>query len=179
MSKAAPARSSPGKFDARARAWRRGFINVVVNASARREEKTRARKSGAARRGEIPHAAPPKKAALALREIAAMLDELPEDQRSALLMKADGMASSEIARCLGSSERRSRAASRSRAPTAPPKEDGMNPENDRFDALLEATAHVAPRADFTARVMDAVHIPVGSDPNLDFSRSFRGSRSFA
>jgi hypothetical protein len=43
-------------------------------------------------------------------------------------------------------------------------------ETDRFDDLVAKTAHVTPRADFTARVMDALHAGVSSDPNLGFFR---------
>ncbi len=40
-------------------------------------------------------------------------------------------------------------------------------DRDHLDDLLAATARVAPRADFTARVVDAVQVQ-GSDPNLGF-----------
>jgi RNA polymerase sigma-70 factor (ECF subfamily) len=42
---------------------------------------------------------------VALRELAAWLDELPDDQRTALLLKSvEGMSSAEVAEVLGCSE---------------------------------------------------------------------------
>lgn len=90
-----------GRFDERARVetW---LHRIVVNASldARRKRartKTDALETDVAVEG-------PAEATVALRELAGWLDELPDDQRAALLLKADGMASTEIGEVLGCSE---------------------------------------------------------------------------
>jgi len=90
-----------GKFDERSRVetW---LYRIVVNASLDARKK-RARSRTEPLDAEIATHGTAEEA-LALRELAAMLDALPEDQRTALLMKADGMASSEIAAVLGCSE---------------------------------------------------------------------------
>lgn len=90
-----------GEFDARSRVetW---LHRIVVNASLDAKKK-RARQRAEPLDVEIATHASAEEA-VALRELAAMLDELPEDQRGALLMKADGMAAAEIAEVLGCSE---------------------------------------------------------------------------
>jgi RNA polymerase sigma-70 factor (ECF subfamily) len=42
--------------------------------------------------------------AVALRELSDMLEKLPEEQRAAILLKADGMSSAEIGEVLGCTE---------------------------------------------------------------------------
>ncbi len=90
-----------GQFDARSRVetW---LYRIVVNASLDAKKK-RARARTEPLDAEIPTRGSAEET-VALREIAAMLEELPEDQRGALLMKADGMSSAEIAEVLGCSE---------------------------------------------------------------------------
>jgi len=90
-----------GQFDARARVetW---LHRIVVNASLDARRK-RARSRETAVDADVAVDGPAE-ATLALRELAEWLDELPDDQRAALLLKADGMASSEIGEVLGCSE---------------------------------------------------------------------------
>lgn len=90
-----------GQFDERSRVetW---LYRIVVNASLdAKKKRARARTEPLdveiAARGTAEET-------VALRELSAMLEELPEDQRGAILMKADGMSSAEIADVLGTSE---------------------------------------------------------------------------
>ena len=89
-----------GKYDARARVetW---LHRIVVNASLDARRKRARAREGALE--DVPVDGPAE-ATVALRELAEWLDELPDDQRAALLLKADGMASAEIGEVLGCSE---------------------------------------------------------------------------
>ena len=90
-----------GRFDARARVetW---LHRIVVNASLdARRKRARTRTDLAEVDVAIDGAA---EETVALRELASWLDELPDDQRAALLLKADGMPSAEIGEVLGCSE---------------------------------------------------------------------------
>ncbi|HEY1957766.1 MAG TPA: RNA polymerase sigma factor [Polyangiaceae bacterium] len=90
-----------GRFDARARVetW---LHRIVVNASLdARRKRVRSRTDLAEADAAVDG---PAEATVALRELAAWLDELPDDQRAALLLKADGMPSVEIAEVLGCTE---------------------------------------------------------------------------
>ncbi len=90
-----------GQFDARARVetW---LHRIVVNASLDARRK-RARGRTEALDADVPIEGPAE-ATVALHELADWLDELPDDQRAALLLKADGMPSAEIGEVLGCSE---------------------------------------------------------------------------
>jgi RNA polymerase sigma-70 factor (ECF subfamily) len=91
-----------GQFDARSRVetW---LHRIVVNASL---DARRARKRAPQGEADIElHAAGNAEEAVALRELADWLDELPDDQRTALLLKTiEGMSSAEIAEVLQCSE---------------------------------------------------------------------------
>ena len=90
-----------GQFDARARVetW---LHRIVVNASLDARRK-RARSRTEALEADVAIEGPAE-ATVALRELAGWLDELPDDQRAALLLKADEMPSAEIGEVLGCSE---------------------------------------------------------------------------
>ena len=94
-----------GQFDARSSVstW---LHRIVVNASldARRKHKHDP-KDALPDSGASPAQVATAEEALALRELAGWLDELPDDQRTALLLKTvEGMSSGEIAAILGCSE---------------------------------------------------------------------------
>jgi RNA polymerase sigma-70 factor (ECF subfamily) len=90
-----------GSFDARSRVetW---LHRIVVNAALdAKRKRARAREDAIdSSRGVEANA----EAAVALRELAGFLDALPDDQRAAIVMKADGMSSAEIGAVLGCSE---------------------------------------------------------------------------
>ncbi len=90
-----------GQFDARAKleTW---LHRVVVNASLdARRKRARAREEAIdSSRGAEGSA----ESAVALRELARWLDALPDDQRAALLLKAEGVSSAEIGAILGCTE---------------------------------------------------------------------------
>jgi RNA polymerase sigma-70 factor, ECF subfamily len=93
-----------GQFDARSSVttW---LHRIVVNASldARRKRKHDAKDD--LRDAIAPVQNATAEETIALRELASWLDELPDDQRAALVLKSvEGMASSEIAAVLGCSE---------------------------------------------------------------------------
>lgn len=75
---------------------------IVVNASLdAKRKRARAREDAIdSSRGEEGTA----ESAVALAELAKMLDALPEDQRSAIVLKAEGMSATEIGAVLGCSE---------------------------------------------------------------------------
>ena len=90
-----------GQFDARSRVetW---LHRIVVNASVdAKRKRARAREDAIdSSRGQEGTA----ETAVALRELADMLSTLPEDQRAALVLKADGMSAAEIGAVLGCTE---------------------------------------------------------------------------
>ena len=90
-----------GQFDARSRVetW---LHRIVVNASVdAKRKRARAREDAIdSSRGQEGTA----ETAVALRELADMLGTLPEDQRAALVLKADGMSAAEIGAVLGCTE---------------------------------------------------------------------------
>ena len=90
-----------GQFDARSRVetW---LHRIVVNASVdAKRKRARAREDAIdSSRGQEGSA----ESAVALRELADMLETLPEDQRAAIVLKAEGMSASEIGAVLGCSE---------------------------------------------------------------------------
>lgn len=93
-----------GRFDERARVetW---LHRIVVNTSVDARRKRRREPTGTLdddRAGAIDGNA---EATVALRELAALLDALPDDQRIALVLKSvEGMSSAEIAEVVGCSE---------------------------------------------------------------------------
>jgi RNA polymerase sigma-70 factor (ECF subfamily) len=111
-----------GQFDARSSVstW---LHRIVVNAALDARRKRKRDPEDAIDSQTAPPAAGSAEQAVALRELADWLAELPEDQRTALLLKTvEGMSSAEIAAVLGCSEGaveqrlvRARAALRQRA----------------------------------------------------------------
>ena len=90
-----------GRFDARARVetW---LHRIVVNASLdARRRRARSRTEALADDVAVDG---PAEATMALRELAGWLDELPDDQRAALLLQAEGLPAADIAEVLGCSE---------------------------------------------------------------------------
>jgi RNA polymerase sigma-70 factor (ECF subfamily) len=89
------------QFDARSRVetW---LHRIVVNASVdAKRKRARVREDAIdSSRGQEGNA----ETAVALRELAEMLGTLPEDQRAALVLKADGMSATEIGAVLGCTE---------------------------------------------------------------------------
>ena len=94
-----------GRFDARSRVetWlHRIVVNSALDARRKRKHEAGNAASGDVAMGGVGGSA---EEAVALRELAVWLDELPEDQRMALLLKSvEGMSSAEIAEVLGCSE---------------------------------------------------------------------------
>ncbi len=97
-----------GRFDERSRVetWlHRIVVNASLDARRKRKHETRNAPDEAATSSDGLGAVSTIEETLALRELATWLDELPDDQRTALLLKSvEGMSSAEVAEVLGCSE---------------------------------------------------------------------------
>lgn len=93
-----------GRFDERSRVetW---LHRIVVNTSVDARRKRRREPAGTLEDDRVGAADGNAEATVALRELAELLDALPDDQRIALVLKSvEGMSSAEIAEVVGCSE---------------------------------------------------------------------------